>query len=83
MRRIKKSFSYTKVQVKNVDGKVVDEFTIDGKTDVTKVATEYFKKRDYNPLLFELQEIEETRAMSGEDFIKYSYVVEAGKSENK
>lgn len=77
MRRIKKLIKYTTVSGVNA---VTDEQLfikqVSGSTNEAKEAKAYFKDHKYVPLKIELVEVEETRVMSGEDFIKYSKVLQ-------
>lgn len=76
MRRVKKQFRYTKVVGTDPEGTVVINKNYTGKVDASKVMKDYLKDNEYQPLELELEEVTETRVLSGEDFIKYSTIIE-------
>jgi phage tail tube protein FII len=81
-KKITRTFTNFGVTIKNSkNGEVVKTYTTDKTPDKKKVAITYIKETGNLDFIIEISETNETRAISVDDFMKYSEVVEP--KENK
>lgn len=82
MRRVKKTFIYSKVKIVDKTTKeVLLEDKREGLQDETKVAVDYIKENGYNSNLeITITEVNEIYVMSAEDFMKYGEKIEDEKT---
>lgn len=78
MRRIKKTFVYSQVEIiDKLTHQVLVAEKREGKQDETTVAIDYIKNNGYNPNLgITITELSETYVMSSEDFMKHGEKIE-------
>jgi len=84
VRKVKKTFSYTRVTVEDaITGEVLHEENFEGVKTTEEVVADYFKSNPYrNNLTFEAKPEEKTFVISADDFMKYGEEIQPTQTTN-